>query len=106
MSDFPPPPNIQGNYTGSCVACMKGTNTGLVLVGDAAFVSAGLIALGIPQHQVQFVLAAATGHPDGELSAGEMPAVVRACASCARRAKMEVGLWPTVPVYVPPKPRS
>ncbi|QWF78675.1 hypothetical protein [Amycolatopsis sp. CA-230715] len=106
MSDFPPPPNLHGNYAGSCVVCLKGTDTGLVFIGDAAFISAGLTALGIPKDQVVHTLAAATGGVDGAHPAGDMPMGVRVCKSCARRADLEVGLWPTVPLYIPPKPRS
>lgn len=94
-----PPPNLRGDYAGSCVACMQGTDTGLAFIGDAVFAAAGLTALGIPEDQVQFTLAAAAGNVDGEVPEGEMPVVVRVCASCASRADLEVGLWPEVPMY-------
>lgn len=101
-----PPTNLRGDYRGSCVACMQGTDTGLAFVGDARFAAAGLTALGIPDDQVQFTLAAATGNVDGRLPEGEMPVVVRVCGSCAGRAHLEVGLWPEVPMYTPREGQS
>lgn len=100
MTDFPPPPNIHGNYHGACVACMTGTDTGLAFIGNAEFAAAGLIALGIPQDQVPLILAAAIGSTDGRLPEGDLPVVVRACASCARTSELEVGLWPDIPLYM------
>ncbi|WP_370943976.1 hypothetical protein AB5J62_33385 [Amycolatopsis sp. cg5] len=84
---------------------MTGTDTGLAFIGDAAFASAGLTALGIPADQVKTTLAAVTGDVNAELPEGDFPVVVRVCESCARRAELEVGLWPNVPMYTRPESR-
>jgi hypothetical protein len=40
--------NLQGDYRDSCVACLRGTDTGLAFYGEAEWVVAALMQFGIP----------------------------------------------------------
>ena len=43
-----PPPGIDGTWTGSCVVCLRGTDTAFGLDGEPEWVAAALMTLGIP----------------------------------------------------------
>ncbi len=97
-----PPPNLQGNYYGSCVVCLRGTDTGLGLTGPAEFVVAGMRVLGIPTDDAEHLLAQETGMPVGRVPDGDMTMIFRVCSACAKAARPacpDVGLLPTVPNY-------
>jgi hypothetical protein len=50
MTRFPRP-GLRGNYSGSCVVCLRGTDTGFAVRGDAEAVIAALIAAGVPESE-------------------------------------------------------
>ncbi|WP_158883974.1 hypothetical protein [Amycolatopsis anabasis] len=107
-----PAPGLRGDYRGACTVCGRGTDTALVLLGEAEFVLAGLVALGLPANEALATLAVGTGHEPTLESGGGMavtapagvfPLAVRVCGGCASKAGLEA--WPLsdeVPVYVQP----
>lgn len=71
---------LNGDYQGSCIACLNGTDTGLVCDGDAEFAVAVLTCLGLPYDQAIAALGWTGQCPDGRV---QVP--VRVCAACAGR---------------------
>ena len=51
-----PAPGIDGTYDGSCVACLRGTDTGLAFTGEAEWIIAGMMMLGIPEDQATIMV--------------------------------------------------
>lgn len=103
-----PAPGLDGTYRGSCVVCLRGTDTGLAFVGEAEWVIAGLTVLGIPQHQAGAMVSEATGTPPGKVPVGEVTMHLRVCRRCAAAsgAGFTVGLLSDaggVPGYRQPK---
>lgn len=87
-----PRPGLSGDYRDSCVVCLQGTDTGLAFTGEAEWVIAGLVVLGVPREQAD-----ATAFPDsdpGMVPDGTVTVGVRVCQSCvdASGTKMPVGL--------------
>jgi hypothetical protein len=85
-----PPPNLQGNYRGACIVCLKGTDTGLTFRGRAEWIYAGLHVLGIPEDQVGATLASAWRErgmdvPDDEVPRGEITETFRVCGECVSK---------------------
>lgn len=86
MSNSPfvvPPPGLDGTYVGSCTICLRGTDTALGFRGDAEFVIAGLVTLGIDSmEEADATLRSLTGCDDGMVPTGVLSQVVRVCAEC------------------------
>lgn len=77
-----------GNYVGSCVACMRGTDTGLAFRGEIEFIAAALMMLGVPENQaISIVKTSDAILIDGE---NRFVATMRVCAGCAERARVPV----------------
>jgi hypothetical protein len=59
------PPGLQGTYAGACTICLQGCDTALVFAGEAEWIVAGLMTLGIRDYdEAVAVLSQATGcHP-------------------------------------------
>jgi hypothetical protein len=49
-------PGLQGNFHGTCVACLTPTDTALGFEGEAEFVIAGISVLGVPMDQAQVMV--------------------------------------------------
>ena len=99
-----PGPGISGDYKGSCVVCLKGTDTGLAFVGEAEWALAGLQVLGVPPEQADGVLAAATKLDTGQVPSTEITITVTVCEACAAAASapLAVGVLALgVPHYRP-----
>lgn len=81
-------------FVRSCVACLrKNTDTVLAFKGDAEWVAAGLMALGVPEDEAGSTVAyALTGRVD-EVPEGEVSMIFRVCETCAERPG-----FPVVPV--------
>jgi hypothetical protein len=91
---------LQGDYRGSCVVCMQGTDTGLVFRGPAEFAIAGLVRMGVPQAQGAILVSKATGTAVGSVPSGDIDVPLRVCANDAARAGLSVGLIPSeAPLY-------
>jgi hypothetical protein len=91
-------PGLNGDYEGTCAACMRPTDTGLVFRGVPEWAAAGLARLGVPEDQaVAIVLghcAAAFGCEPGEVPDEPITMTVRACADCASGPG-----FPVAPLY-------
>ncbi len=85
-----PPPNLQGDYRGSCVVCLRGTDTALSFTGEAEWLVAGLQGLGIPDDQALVMTEeffAEKGADPGMVLDGDHTMPVRVCAECVAEAK-------------------
>ncbi len=61
-----PAPGLNSDYSGTCIACLKPTDTGLGVRGEAEWHAAFLINLGIPQDEATATVSDGTGLvPDG-----------------------------------------
>ena len=99
-------PGLRGDYRGSCVVCLRPTDTGLASEGEAGFAVAMLIELGVPEGQAPDVVGLASGVEPGMAYIGRQTVVSRVCARCATAAGFVApGLLATgapVPRYVQP----
>ena len=78
------PPPRQGSARGdTCVLCLRETDTGLSFSGDAEWVIAGLIVLGVPEELATNMVSSATGDEAGLLPGGQITFPVRVCRRCA-----------------------
>ena len=99
-----PPPNLQGDYHGSCVVCLQGTDTGIAFVGPAEWAVAGLMTLGIPEDQAFDTISFGTGCDRGMIPEGEQTIPVRVCQSCVDKCgvRFPLGLIATgIPAISP-----
>lgn len=78
-----PAPGLDGTYRGSCVVCLRGTDTGLAFVGEGEWAIAGLMRLGIPRGEASIMVSAATGCDPGKVPIEEVMLPVRVCRQCA-----------------------
>lgn len=86
-----PAPGLDGTYSGSCIVCLKGCDTGLAFIGPAEWGVAGLTLLGVPQEQATTIVVEqlATQYgitepgtvPDGDVTVG-----VSVCQSCTDKS--------------------
>jgi hypothetical protein len=77
-------PGLQGDYRGSCLICFQGTDTGVVLEGEAEFIMGAMIKLGVPPNEVGPILARLDRRfrPVGKVPVGRVGFVVRICGDC------------------------
>lgn len=89
-----PTPGLQGDYTDSCVVCFTPTDTGLGFAGEAEWIIAGMVRLGIDQDQALATLAAGDPkwRPVGMVPSGETTAILRVCGDCAGKPGFPVAL--------------
>jgi hypothetical protein len=102
MDDLEPTVGLQGDYRDSCTACMRPTDTGLAFRGEAEFIIAGLVCMGIPLDQASVSFSLATGSDPGTVPAGILTHVIRVCDDRASRAGLRIGLLAgesAVPLY-------
>ena len=79
---------ISGDYKGSCVVCLRGTDTALPLEGEAEWIVAVLNRLGLPMDQAYETLRLAVGSDPGKVPDGVVQVAVQVCADCVAKAKM------------------
>jgi hypothetical protein len=96
MSRFPRP-GLQGDYRGSCVVCLRGTDTGFAVRGPAEAVVAAVIVAGVPESEAYETARAMWNEHGREVAEGDMPggvqdAVITLCKDDADRAGLAVGL--------------
>jgi hypothetical protein len=102
-----PVPGLQGDYSDTCVGCMRPTDTGLAFEGRAEWAVAGLVVLGLEEDVAVVTLSVATGSEPGKAPRGSRWFGFRVCGECASRAEMEVGLLAGdegIPTYQEPPP--
>ena len=103
------PTGLDGTYTGTCIACVRPTDTALGFRGEPEAHAAFLIALGVPKREAiatteSFLpeFAAKYGSPDG------LPqSIYRVCGKCAAKAKLPPPVLalpghPVPVIYLPP----
>lgn len=86
-----PAPGLDGTYTGSCVVCLNGCDTGLAFVGEAEWGMAGLHYLGVPTDQAETMvmeqLAKVYGITEpGVVPDGDVTVAVSVCKSCVDKS--------------------
>jgi len=92
-----PPTGIDGTYSGSCVSCMRGTDTAISFAGSAEWIMAGLTVLGVPEKEAIDMTVNMFGCSPGMVPVGDnLSAIVRVCRPCARKAR---GDFPKPVVY-------
>jgi hypothetical protein len=96
MTRFPQP-GLRGSYHGSCVVCLRGTDTGFAVRGPAEAVIAGLIAAGVPESEAYETARAMWNEQGLEVAEGNAPAgvhdvVITLCKDDADRAGLPVVL--------------
>ena len=86
LNPFTVPPGLDGTYRGTCVICGRGTDTAIAFRGEAEWVIAGGIKLGLPEPQASRMLELATGCDPGNVPVGVITVPYRICAECAAKA--------------------
>ena len=95
-------PGLQGTYEGSCVVCLKGTDTAVLLVGRAEWVVTVYMHLGIPENEAAGAVSTATGCSPGMVPAGEINVRTRLCRQCARSFPVGLDAGETLPMIRKP----
>ena len=81
-------PGLFGHYHGSCVVCLRGTDTALAFQGEAEWMIAGVSALGVPLKQAGVMVSHFFGCLPGRVPDGDdLTIVVQVCSSCVAKAK-------------------
>lgn len=93
------PPGLNGDYRGTCVVCLRGTDTALAFVGEAEWAIAGLKVLGLPKKEAHSTLEAflvefQPGHIPGMVPPGVITIPVQVCQRCAGKVKTAQGPFP------------
>jgi hypothetical protein len=96
MTRFPRP-GLRGSYRGSCVVCLRGTDTGFAVRGPAEAVIAALIVAGVPESEAYETARAMWNEQGLEVAEGNIPsgvqdAVITLCTDDADRAGLSVAL--------------
>lgn len=78
--------NLQGDYKGSCVACLQGTDSGVALVGEAEWLVAAIAfitkdPIEVAQKSVEVLM----GWSPGMVASGECSMTIRVCEPCASK---------------------
>ena len=101
-----PPPNLQGNYEDTCVACYKGTDTGIALAGPIEELVAGLARLGVPPEfafgGIREWVMSMIGKKAHLTEDGHLVLPIQVCSGCAERGGFKATLalpGQPVPVY-------
>jgi hypothetical protein len=82
-----PPPGIDGTHEDSCAICRKGTDTALVFRGEAEWLVAGLLNLGLSAETARISVSEYFGSPPGQVPDGIHTVVMRVCLACVERSK-------------------
>jgi hypothetical protein len=80
-----PPPGLQGDYAGSCVACFRGTDTALGYRGSLEGHTAFLMALGLSEPEAAELVREFADHY-GRDERGRYGMPYRVCSDCAAKA--------------------
>lgn len=76
-------PGLDGTYAGTCIACLRPTDTALGFRGEPEWHAAGLSRLGLPMAEAVAMVETYGGEPGPD---GRYDAVYRVCERCAARA--------------------
>jgi hypothetical protein len=83
-------PGLRGTYEDSCIVCLQGTDTAIVLQGEPEWVVAVYMKLGIPAEQGSFMVSSGFGCAPGMVPIGEITVQTKLCQDCA--GPLPVGL--------------
>ena len=72
---------LNGDFTGTCVACINPTDTALGFRGTPEWCIAGLMCLGVPQTQAEHMVDTEYGDAFGRLP-DPLAMVIRVCVEC------------------------
>jgi hypothetical protein len=82
-------PGLQGDHRGTCVVCIRPTDTGLKFKGDAEWIIASLMVLGLSQDVAYGVLIQGWqeryGTQNPNVPSGILTEQMRVCGSCVRK---------------------
>jgi hypothetical protein len=100
------PPGLRGTYEGACAICLQGCDTALVFEGEAEWIVAGLMTLGIRDYdEAVAVLSQFTGCDLGMVPNGTVTVGIQCCEACVAKSStgMRVGLVASgaLPCYRP-----
>lgn len=70
---------------GTCVSCLKPTDTAIDVDGEAEFHMATLMILGLPDDQAASMVGQLTNAPAGQAFSGRRMAAYRVCTACVER---------------------
>jgi hypothetical protein len=88
-----PTPGLRGSYEGSCVICMRGCDTAFALQGQAEWITAGLMKLGVSDiDEASAIVSKGAGSDPGMLPNGIITVVVRCCESCMSKSGLGMNL--------------
>jgi hypothetical protein len=76
------------------VVCFRGTDTGLAFTGEAEWIIAALMHLGIPDDQASALVSYASGCDPGKVPVDDVTMLFRVCNDCATKPAggLNVGL--------------
>jgi hypothetical protein len=81
------PPGLQGTYEGACTICLQGCDTALVFGGQAEWIVAGLMMLGIRDYdEAVAMVSQATGCDLGMVPNGTVQVRLQCCEACAAQS--------------------
>jgi hypothetical protein len=86
-----PSPGLSGDYRGSCVICMRGTETAIGIRGAAEAGIAFLCVLGLNAETANATFEAATGCDRGMVPTGINTWTFKLCEECVKKAPPESG---------------
>lgn len=92
-----PPPGLQGDYRDTCVACLRGTDSGLLITGAPEFILFALTRMGLPWEEARRLVCEVAAHwygcDLGMLPLHDMEFPARVCPGCAARAGFQATGW-------------
>lgn len=78
-----PPAGLDGSYSGSCIICLQGTDTGVGFRGEAEWIAAAIVRLGVNDAKIAGAMVSlATGCKPGEVPDGITTGAVTICEDC------------------------
>lgn len=77
-----------GPFSGTCIVCLKPTDTAVAFLGPPEMAMGALMAMGVPEDQAVATIEAGMEPLDYVLRS---PIALRVCATCATRAHLSVG---------------
>lgn len=97
-------PGLDGTYTGTCIACLRATDTAMGIRGEPEWHAAFLVRLGLPMKEAiatteRYLAEMSEAYPLGP--DGEPTAIYRVCSSCMERAHLPKPVLALVGAEIP-----
>jgi len=84
----PPAAGLQGDFEGTCIVCLRPTDTGLAFKGDGDFLVAGLTVLGLPMDEAAATVSYFFGIPPGTVPSGVRTLTIQVCKDCVAKTSL------------------